>query len=301
MAKTNAKTKTIQLTIPYHQSLTDYLAQNHPDIQNYHILSQSLDARDAPRGRVPRYHYVLEYWQGEGEGPFSPSGTGMASKEESFKTAKKFRHPPLIVGAGPAGLFCALRFSEYGIPSIILERGDSAQKRMGKIARFWRYGELDEDTNVCFGEGGAGLFSDGKLLTRIKSPFVPYIMKKFVDYGAPPQVAWASNPHLGSHRIRQIISTITAGLKQQGHCIRYNHKVVGLIQQDKVVKGVVLEDGQQVFFRPCDPGRRALRPGVLPLLPSTPNCPKAQSFYSGSTNRTPSQGHGSNAVWKIPM
>ena len=91
----------------------------------------------------------------------------------------------MIIGAGPAGLFCALRFAEYGIPTTILERGDPAEKRMKKIARFWRYGELDEETNVCFGEGGAGLFSDGKLISRIKSPHIPYIMKTFVSHGAP--------------------------------------------------------------------------------------------------------------------
>ena len=100
---------------------------------------------------------------------------------------------------------------------MILERGDSAEKRMRKIARFWRYGELDEETNVCFGEGGAGLFSDGKLISRIRSPYIPYIMRTFVDHGAPEEVAWLSDPHVGSHKIRKVISSMTKELKNRGH------------------------------------------------------------------------------------
>ena len=73
---------------------------------------------------------------------------------------------------------------------------------MKHIARFWRYGEFDDDNNVCYGEGGAGLFSDGKLITRVKSPLIKYVMKRLVDFGAPEEILYESNPHLGSNKIR---------------------------------------------------------------------------------------------------
>ena len=90
-------------------------------------------------------------------------------------------------------------------------------------------------------------FSDGKLITRIKSPFVSYVMKKFVDYGAPPEVAYSSNPYLGSHKIRKIISTIGQHLTACGHSISYNHKVTELILEGNRVKGVILASGKKIF------------------------------------------------------
>ena len=232
--------KIIRFSLPYDQDLGQYLAEKYPEIKNYRILSRSLDARRAVQGRTPLHHYVLEQGQG-----------GESSTGERFFTDKKFHRPPIIIGQGPAGLFCALRFAEYQIPTIILERGAPVGERMRRIARFWRYGQLNQDTNVCFGEGGAGLFSDGKLLTRIKSPLVSYVMKKFVDYGAPEEVAYVSNPHLGSHRIRKIISAIAQHLTDCGHRLGYHNKVCELIVEKKTaqsqVRGVVLESGEKIY------------------------------------------------------
>ncbi|MCR9204728.1 MAG: hypothetical protein NXH75_09135, partial [Halobacteriovoraceae bacterium] len=145
--------------------------------------------------------------------------------------------------------FCALRFAEYGVPTIILERGDEAHKRMIHISKYWRKGQLDDNNNVCFGEGGAGLFSDGKLITRIKSPFVQYVMDKFVSFGAPPETAWVSNPHLGSNKIRQLIGKMSSSLVDRGHKIRYNSKVNELLFNDDKTQviGVRLEGGVELF------------------------------------------------------
>jgi len=117
---------------------------------------------------------------------------------------------------------------------------------MKSIARFWRYGEFDSENNVCFGEGGAGLFSDGKLITRIKSPHVSYVMKRMVDFGAPPETAYVSNPHLGSNKIRLLINKISDSLVSQGCEIHYNTKVSELLYEgdpQKVV-GVKTSDGK---------------------------------------------------------
>ena len=227
--------KKIEFTLKFDEDLGKYVRQNYPEVLDYHILSQSLDARQASRGRVPTYHYILEVKTKDSD--FDP-------RTETFSPLKSFPSKPIIIGAGPAGLFCALRLSEYGIPCIIIERGEKAQKRMLAIAKHWRYGEFDEDNNVCYGEGGAGLFSDGKLITRIKSPLVQYVMNKFVDFGAPPETAYESNPHLGSNKIRTIITKITDYLKEKGTEIYYNESVEDFLVENKTVVGVKTRSGK---------------------------------------------------------
>ncbi len=230
--------KTLQFTLSYQEDLKAYLKENHPWVVDYRIKSESLDARKANLGREPKVHYnILAIEEGE----------SFPENKESFKSKKAPNKRPVIIGAGPAGLFCALRFAEYGIPTLVLERGARAHERMKHISGYWRRGVLDPDNNVCFGEGGAGLFSDGKLITRIKSPFVQYVMDKFVDFGAPPETAWVSNPHLGSNKIRQLIGKMTDELKEKGHEIRYHACVEKLIYDKNKVIGVELRDGEKIY------------------------------------------------------
>lgn len=229
--------KTINLTLDFEQDLQEVLQKEHPEVSDYRVLSQALDARGANRGKRPRYTYRLELI-----GP----GEKFSAQREHFQNLGPLKNPPLIIGAGPAGLFCALRFAEYGIPSIVIERGDQAQNRMKHIGRFWRHGQFDSENNVCFGEGGAGLFSDGKLITRIKSPFVQYVMNRLVDFGAPPETAYMSNPHLGSNKIRLLIGKITGYLQSSGVEFRYRCRMDELLFEGKKVIGVKLADGTEL-------------------------------------------------------
>lgn len=230
--------KKYQFQLPYDVDLDRHVKKTFPEIREYRTISQSLDARGAPRGKKPIYHYILDALvTPEDHFPLP----------ETFPELKPLKNPPIIIGAGPGGLFCAVRLAEYGIPSIVIERGDVASKRMLHIAKFWRYGELDPETNVCYGEGGAGLFSDGKLITRIKSELVQYVMEKFVDFGAPPETAYVSNPHLGSNKIRTIITKISDWLRSKNCDIRYNTKVTEIISQDGRARGVKLSSGETLF------------------------------------------------------
>lgn len=230
--------KKYQFELPFDQDLDKYVKKTFPEIREYRTISRSLDARGAPRGRKPIYLYILEALT---------SASDQYATAEEFKALGPLKNKPIIIGAGPGGLFCAVRLAEYGIPSVIIERGDDASKRMLRIAKFWRYGELDPETNVCYGAGGAGLFSDGKLITRIKSPLVSYVMRKFVDFGAPPETAYESNPHLGSNKIRTIITKISDWLKLHGCDIRYNTKVTEIITYDGKAIGVKLSSGESLF------------------------------------------------------
>tara|TARA_R110002072_G_scaffold276051_1_gene437552 strand:+ start:305848 stop:307404 length:1557 start_codon:yes stop_codon:yes gene_type:complete len=230
----------LQFTLDFEEDVNEYLAKKYPEYSSFRIISQSLDARNANRGKRPKYHYVIEAIK-NGETFNELESLKNFSKHEAFP------RKPVIVGAGPAGLFCALRLIEYGIPSIILERGERAHKRMIHISKFWRYGEFDSDNNVCYGEGGAGLFSDGKLITRIKSPFVQYVMDKLVEFGAPKETAYMSNPHLGSNKIRKLIGEITEYLRTRGCEIYYNCRVDEIIVDSSKTKvqGVVCSDGKK--------------------------------------------------------
>ncbi len=202
-----------------------------PNFSQFHILKQSIDAR---KRHAPHEVYTVEVFE-KGEKP----------EKKTFELKKvKFKYnKPVIVGAGPAGLFCALRLVEQGIPCILLERGNPTEKRIFSINKFWRYGELDPNDNVCFGEGGAGFFSDGKLITRIKSEHIPYIMNRLVQFGAPPEIEYLSNPHIGSDKIRRIMPKIRQFLIQNGCEIHFNSIFKNLLISDNKVIGVETAGG----------------------------------------------------------
>lgn len=233
-------TKKVQFTLDFNEDVDLYLEKNFPDISDYRILNQALDARGANRGKVPRYTYNVEILL---------PGEHFVAETETFPNVGNFSERPIIIGAGPAGLFCALRLADYGVASTVIERGDRAHARMLHIAKFWRYGEFDTENNVCYGEGGAGLFSDGKLITRIKSPFVQYVMNRFVDFGAPKETAYISNPHLGSNKIRGLINQMTDYLRSKGSEVKYNTRVDKLICENDKVVGVELNNGEKLYSK----------------------------------------------------
>jgi len=227
--------KKVQFILDYEDDIEVYLQDKFKGFADYRIINKALDARGANRGKKPRVNYNVEL--------IYPGEKFSAFKEE-FVDLGEFTQKPIIVGAGPGGLFCALRLVEYGIPSIIIERGERAHNRMKDIAKFWRYGVFNDENNVCYGEGGAGLFSDGKLITRIKSSFVQYVMNKLVEFGAPPETAYTSNPHLGSNKIRMLINKISDFLIERKCEFHYNTRVDELIYDGDKVVGVKLNDGR---------------------------------------------------------
>lgn len=230
--------KKYQFQLPFDVDVETFVKKTYPEVRTFRTISKSLDARGAPRGKKPVFLYVIDALMSDND---------RYPEAERFPFLGPLKKKPIIIGAGPGGLFCAVRFAEYGIPCIVIERGDEASKRMLHIAKFWRYGEIDPETNVCYGEGGAGLFSDGKLITRIKSNLVQYVMEKFVNFGAPPETAYVSNPHLGSNKIRTIISRISNWLQSQGTDLRYNTRVDELLTDGSKVIGVLLSTGEKIF------------------------------------------------------
>lgn len=216
------------------ESLEEKLAWLEPNHTAFRVLKQSVDAR---RRHSPHFVYTVEV-----------AGPGESLKNLDYPV-EKITHSgaevPLIIGSGPAGLFAALRLVERGIPCHLFERGSKSEERIKGINKYWRYGELDPRNNVCFGEGGAGLYSDGKLITRIKSPHIPYVLQRLVKFGAPEEIQYLSNPHVGSDKIRRVIPKIREFLLANGCTLHYDTKVTKLMTNEKAVCGVETEKGEK--------------------------------------------------------
>ncbi len=219
------------------EDLEEKLARLVPNFSQYRVRRKSVDAR---RGSDPHWVISVDVYE-PGETP----------QDETFELERidfpKSVPKPLIIGTGPAGLFAAIRLVERGIPSVILERGSIGSKRIQSINRFWRYGELDPDNNVCFGEGGAGLYSDGKLITRIKSPHIPYVMDRLVRFGAPEEIRYLANPHVGSDRIRRVIPKIREFLLAHGCEIHFDTPMTRLLVEGSRAIGVESRDGRKFY------------------------------------------------------
>ncbi|MCB9764269.1 MAG: FAD-binding protein [Alphaproteobacteria bacterium] len=151
---------------------------------------------------------------------------------------------PLIIGAGPAGLFAALRLSEAGAPAILLERGAEVDARLQDVRAFWRRGVLDPESNVVFGEGGAGAFSDGKIYTRRRDGELGWVFRRLVDMGADPEILEEGWAHLGTDRIQRILPTLRAHLRANGVDLRFNTAARGFLVEGGRCVGVRLDEGE---------------------------------------------------------
>ncbi|NUN05270.1 MAG: hypothetical protein HUU57_05875 [Bdellovibrio sp.] len=221
------------IEIPIDQDLEEKLQWMVPEHGPYRILRQSVDAR---RKHSPHFVYSVEV---------AEKGETLENPQFDLAKIATPKEKPLIIGTGPAGLFAALRFVERGVPCVLFERGSESAERIKGINQYWRYGKLDPRNNVCFGEGGAGLYSDGKLITRIKSPHIPYVMNRLVKFGAPEEIQWLSNPHVGSDRIRRVIPKMREFLKAHGCEIHFNTQVTEVLFENKEVVGVRTEHGTE--------------------------------------------------------
>lgn len=183
----------------------------HAPVRYFRILKKSLDARD--KANI-KWVYSVE--------------CSSRPEQPPLRTYPRITRPApnvYIAGAGPAGLFCALRLLRHGMTPVLLERGKPVEERAEDIRHFFETGVLDPDSNVQFGEGGAGTFSDGKLYTQTNSAFHREILETFVEFGAPEEIAYLGRPHIGSDKLRLVIANLRRYILEHGGTIRYNSKL----------------------------------------------------------------------------
>ncbi len=206
-------------------------------ITGFHILKQSIDARSKQAWvNITALIYINEPVQPRSSLPFS---------WKDVHTAKK---TILIIGAGPAGLFAALKLIELGIKPIIIERGKDVRARRRDLAMLNKEGILNEESNYCFGEGGAGTYSDGKLYTRSsKRGNIDRILQLFHHFGAEENILFQSHPHIGTNKLPHIITSMREWIVQCGGEIHFETKLTNFIIEKEILKGVEVNHQTQLI------------------------------------------------------
>jgi uncharacterized FAD-dependent dehydrogenase len=207
-------------------------------ITHWVVLRRSLDARKG----TPAYALRVRVWVDE---PFRAAPMRPLALRDVHAAP-----PAVVVGAGPAGLFAALTLIERGLRPIVLERGADVRERRHAVARITRAGLVDPESNYCFGEGGAGTFSDGKLYTRAtKRGSIEGVLEVLVHHGAPPNILVDAHPHVGTNRLPQVVQALRQTIVDCGGEVRFGTRVTDLVLAGGVLRGVVTAGGEQVVGR----------------------------------------------------
>lgn len=221
------------------------------DISDFRIVRKAIDARRKPRIKLI---YTVSFTTVDQAALLSkltriPGLEWQEEPQATVFTPVRSQQRLVIVGSGPAGLFTALRLAQYGLTATIIERGRPVEQRALDVQQFWRSGLLDPESNVQFGEGGAGTFSDGKLTCRSKDPLVPWVLEQLAAFGAPSEVRYLAKPHIGTDRLRLVVSAIREHLLQRGFTIRFGCRLSDIVAKNGAVSAVIINNQEEL---PCD-------------------------------------------------
>ena len=218
-------------------------------VRGLKLVKRSVDARKKPDIKI--IYTVDVMVDGNEEKIIRKSGCKRATiaKVNYYKPPKCTAVPekrPVIVGFGPAGMFAALILAKAGLKPIVLERGEDAQSRHDKVEKFWATGQLDERSNVQFGEGGAGTFSDGKLNTGVSNPRIGWILEQFVKCGARENILYDAKPHVGTDVLLNVVQNLRGWIISLGGEVRFNTQVAALRIEDGAVTGLHTAMGETI-------------------------------------------------------
>jgi hypothetical protein len=200
------------------------------------LVKRSIDARRKP------IMFLLKYDVYVGEKPIL-NFDSIIEKLPDVHEAKRV----IVVGAGPAGLFAALRLIELGLKPIIFERGEDIEARLESVKNFFKNGKLNSESNIQFGEGGAGTFSDGKLYTLINDPRSSFIFSELIEAGAPAEIAYSATPHIGTDKLRDVIKNIRKKIITHGGEFHFNKCLTDLEIKDKKIIAAVFNNQERIL------------------------------------------------------
>jgi uncharacterized protein len=219
-------------------------------INNFKISRESIDARK--KGQIKFNYSVLVECENESKVAAKAKDKDVVIEEINFYKPvlgnKRLENRPVVIGMGPAGMFTGLLLARHGYNPIVIERGEAVEERTLSVESFWKTGKLNLESNVQFGEGGAGTFSDGKLTTRIKDSRCDLILEEFVNAGAPEDIIFKGKPHIGTDILKTVVKNIREEIIRLGGEVRFNSKLEKINMKDRTVKSVRV-NGEEI---PCE-------------------------------------------------
>ena len=231
--------------------ITKVLRIDESEILDFEVLKKSVDARKKQDIKIV-YNIGVDV-RDENKFKHIKLKNVVVTKKKQYlfnaggeKQTKKDKENPIIVGSGPAGLFCALMLVENGYKPLIIERGKEVDQRFEDVEKFWNTGELNKESNVQFGEGGAGTFSDGKLNTLVKDKFGRNrkVLEILVENGAPEEILYINKPHIGTDILRTVVKNMRNKILELGGTIKFNTKLTDIIVDNNKISKVVINNNE---------------------------------------------------------
>lgn len=223
-------------------------------VLNYEIVKRSIDAR---KKNEILYIYSVDVTVAQEKKIVEKCKNQniVIAKKTQYQAVKDgtetMKYRPIVVGTGPAGIFCALKLAEDGFKPLVIERGEDVDNRVKTVNGFWKNNNLNPDSNVQFGEGGAGTFSDGKLNTLVKDVTGrnTEVLRQFVEYGAPSEILYVNKPHIGTDRLRDVVKSMRNRIIELGGEVRFGTKLTDIHIEDNKVVSIEVNSSEVI---PCE-------------------------------------------------
>ena len=235
------------------QKIAKTLRISETDVKEYHIKKKSIDARKKP---LLQFVYTVDVEVANEAGVLKRQKGAQVTiaKDKKYEFPKSgtqiMKHRPIIIGSGPAGLFCAYLLAEYGYKPMIFERGASVEERQKDIEEFWETGVFNTGSNVQFGEGGAGTFSDGKLNTGVKDPVGRNrkVLEIFVENGAPEEILYLNKPHIGTDILISVVKNMRDKIISLGGEVHFHSQMIDFeLKNDELKAITILSEGKEII------------------------------------------------------